>query len=197
MTEYRSVLERAGSNAPPPELPLERILLRRDRKHRNRRIAAGVVGIAVFVTAVWLTTGGPFDRAQTPAVPGGGVTGPSETGPTVVPRYPGRVGIVGLPPADAIPSAPSRGELVVGFMFGHTGGDPGRFGLHLYADGRLIWEKLGEDYAGGDPTPTGLIEQRLTPEGVELIRSEVLSLGMFDRDRNLVGGYVPFFGEID
>ncbi|HEX5951218.1 MAG TPA: hypothetical protein VFZ96_09455, partial [Actinomycetota bacterium] len=60
-----------------------------------------------------------------------------------------------------------------------------------------IWEKLGEDYAGGDPTPTGLIEQRLAPEGVELIRSEVLSLGLFDGDRHLVGGYVPNFGWIE
>jgi hypothetical protein len=49
MTEYRSILERAGLNAPPADLSLERILHRRDRKRRNRRITAGVVGIAVFV----------------------------------------------------------------------------------------------------------------------------------------------------
>ena len=191
------VLERLAPLFDAPEPSFERFVRRRDRKRRNQRIAAGVVGIAVFVAAIWITTGGPFDRARTPAVPGGGVTGPSVTGPTVIPGYPGRVGIVGLPPADAIPSAPSQGELVVGFGFGHTGGDPGRFGLHVYADGRLIWQKLGEGYADGDPTPTGLIEQRLTPEGVELIRSEVLSLGMFDRDRHLVGGYVPHFGQIE
>jgi len=180
-----------------PEPSFERFVHRRERKRRNQRITAAVVGIGVFVAAVWFATGGPFDRARTPAVPGGGVPRPSVTGPAGVPGYPGRVGIVGLPPAEAIPSAPSRGELVVGVMFGHTGGDPGRFGLHLYADGRLIWQKLGEGYAGGDPTPTGLIEQRLTPEGVELIRSEVLSLRMFDRDRHLVGGYVPYFGQIE
>jgi hypothetical protein len=33
---------------------------------------------------------------------------------------------------------------------------------------------------------TGLIEQRLTPEGVELVRAEVLSTGLFDHDRELV-----------
>ena len=47
MTEYRSVLERAGANFFAPELPLERILRRRDRKRRNQRIAAGAVGIGV------------------------------------------------------------------------------------------------------------------------------------------------------
>ena len=75
MTEYRSVLERAGSNAPPPDLQLERVLRRRDRKRRNQRIAAGVVGIAVFVAAAWIvTSAGSLDRSQAPAVPGGAAT---------------------------------------------------------------------------------------------------------------------------
>ena len=66
MSEYRAVLERAGLNAPTPDLDLERILRRRDRKRRNQRIAAGVVGIAVFVAAVLIvTTGLPFDQSQT------------------------------------------------------------------------------------------------------------------------------------
>jgi len=69
VTEYRSLLERAGSNAPPLDLQLERVLRRRDRKRRNQRISAGVVGIAVFVAAVWIvTTGGSFNRTQQPAV---------------------------------------------------------------------------------------------------------------------------------
>jgi hypothetical protein len=58
MTEYRSVLERAGSNAPQANLPLERILQRRDRKRRNHRVAAGVIGVAAFILPafglVWL-----------------------------------------------------------------------------------------------------------------------------------------------
>jgi hypothetical protein len=49
----------------------ERVLARRDRKRRNQRITAGVVGIAVFVAAVWAVTSvGAFDRTQTPAAPG-------------------------------------------------------------------------------------------------------------------------------
>jgi hypothetical protein len=68
VTEYRSLLERAGSNAPPLDLQLERVLRRRDRKRRNQRIGAGVVGIAVFVTAMWIVTSGlSFDRTQRPA----------------------------------------------------------------------------------------------------------------------------------
>ena len=79
MNEYRSILERAGSNFAPLDLELESILRRRDRKRRNQRIAAGVVGIAVFVAAVWIVTSvGSLDRSETPAVPG-----PSEAGPAV------------------------------------------------------------------------------------------------------------------
>ena len=55
MNEYRSVLERAGANFSAPELPLERILRRRDRRRRNQRIVAGAVGIGVaFTVAVGL-----------------------------------------------------------------------------------------------------------------------------------------------
>jgi hypothetical protein len=78
VNEYRSVLERAGSNFPPLDLEHESIVRRRDRKRRNQRIAAGLVGIAVFVTAVWVvTSGGAFDRS-TPTVPGS-KTGPAQT----------------------------------------------------------------------------------------------------------------------
>ena len=46
---------------------------------------------------------------------------------------------------------------------------------YLYADGRLIWIV---DYP---PSPDfSFVEQRLTPEGVERVRSEFLSTGLFD-----------------
>jgi hypothetical protein len=80
VNEYRSVLERAGSNFPPLDLEHESIVRGRDRKRRNQRIAAGVVGIAVFVAAIWIvTSGGAFGEA-TPAVPGS-QTGPPQTAP--------------------------------------------------------------------------------------------------------------------
>lgn len=189
-------LERIASRVPVPEPAYERLLRRRDRRHRNQRITAGAVGIAIFAVAVWIiATAGSLERTQTPSVTG--PTTPDVTGPTAPPDPP-PVGLVGLPPEGATLSTPSRGELVLGFMFGHSGGDPGRFSVLVYADGRLIWQRHGGgegDYA--IEYSTGLLEQRLTPEGVELVRAEVLSTGLFDRDRNL--GYVGdmYFGLIE
>ena len=53
-------------------------------------------------------------------------------------------GIVGLPAKGATPSTPTRGELVVRFMFGHSYGDPGRFSADIYADGRMIWHRIAD-----------------------------------------------------
>jgi Tol biopolymer transport system component len=68
----QELLDRAKRAARGIALPDDRfddLLRRRDRKRRNQRIAAGVVGIAVFVAAVWFVmTGGPFTRTQQPAV---------------------------------------------------------------------------------------------------------------------------------
>ena len=182
------VLERFAPLFEAPDPSFERFLHRRDRKRRNQRIAAGVVGIAFFVAAVWIvTTGGAFDRTRTPA----------STGPTVAPDVTGPVGLIGLPPEGATPSTPERGELVLIAVFGHSGGDPGRFHFNVYADGRLIWQRLGggtDEYAIG--YTTGFLEQRLTPEGVELLRSEALSIGLFEHDLRLVGAYVPYAGEV-
>jgi hypothetical protein len=194
MTDYRPVLEHDLARVGPAPFTFDDVARRRDRKRRNQRISAGVVGMAVFVAAVWIvTTGGPFDRARTP-VPGGG-----ETGPVVAPYGPGKVGLVGLAPEGATPSLPSRGELVLSATFMHAGegNDSGRFSFMVYADGRLIWHRLGG--GTGEYTidyTTGTVEQRLTPEGVELLLSEVLSTGLFDQDVHLVGGYIQHPGEV-
>jgi hypothetical protein len=83
MADIRTLLERGYADATPPPDGLERMLRRRDRKRRNQRIAAGVVGIALFVAAVWIVTSGlSFDRTQTPAATGRVETGSAETGPT-------------------------------------------------------------------------------------------------------------------
>jgi dipeptidyl aminopeptidase/acylaminoacyl peptidase len=69
MIDERQVFERVMRGFVPPDDSLERLVRRRDRKRRNQRIAAGVVGIAVFVAAVWaVTTGGSFNRTQQPAM---------------------------------------------------------------------------------------------------------------------------------
>jgi hypothetical protein len=166
------VLERFAPLFEAPERSFEAFLRRRDRKRRNQRISAGVVGIAVFVTTVWIaTTGGPFDRTQL------------GTGPTVPPS-PERVGVVGLPPEGATPSTPETGELVLSFSgrFTATGGSR----TWVYADGRMIWHGEGNLPEGSNETTTGLLERRLSPEGVELLRSELLSTGLFGHDLSLV-----------
>lgn len=180
MNDRFDVLERFIPLFETPEPSFEGFLRRRDRKRRNQRIAAGTVGITVFVAAIWIVTSGePVDRNLTPAV----------TGPTSVSNEPAPVGLVGLAPGGAIPSSPAKGDLVFTFVFAHSGGDPGRFGVNLYEDGRVIRQRLGDIPGGVDypDEPTGFVEQRLTPEGVELLRSEVLATGLVDRDLHLSG----------
>ena len=93
-------LERIARRIPILEPAYERMLRRRDRKRRNQRIAAGVVGIAVFVAAVWIVTSvGSLDRSETSVVPGGDVTGPAETGPTET--GPAETGPTGMPQGPA------------------------------------------------------------------------------------------------
>ena len=76
MIDEREIVRVAVERLAPPEPSYERLVRRRDRKRRNQRIAAGVVGIAVFVAAVWIVTSvGSLDRTETPAVPGQDRTG--------------------------------------------------------------------------------------------------------------------------
>jgi hypothetical protein len=131
MTEYRPVLERVRSSFPDPEMPFEGILRRRDKRQRRRRIAAGVVGIAVFVAAVWIVTSvSSLDRSEKSVVPAG--TGPAVTGPTV--PYP-QWGGFGLPPEGAVRSPQETGKLIAEFP--GIGCCPTGW-LVVYADGRVI-----------------------------------------------------------
>jgi hypothetical protein len=59
----------------------------------------------------------------------------------------------------------------------------GYFELAIYADGRVIWE-IGD----GDP---GYLQMRLTPEGVELLRSRAVSTGLFEQDQGLTFVHSP------
>ena len=58
----------------------------------------------------------------------------------------------------------------------------------VYADGRVIW--------GADESVGGYVEQRLTPEGLERLRSRALSTGLFERDLHAFGTDVVGFGHI-
>ena len=91
-------------------------------------------------------------------------------------------GFVGLPPEGATPSAPEAGKLVLRFVGRSTTDDHAMAQAWVYADGRLIWERPGYVSEGANDFTTGLLEQHLTVAGVEHLRAEVLSTGMFDRD---------------
>ena len=55
MSDLKALLERAEravSVVPLPPDGLDGLQRRRDRKRRNQRLSAGVVGIAVFVSAI-------------------------------------------------------------------------------------------------------------------------------------------------
>jgi hypothetical protein len=108
-------------------------------------------------------------------------------------------GIVGLAPAGATPSTPTNGELVVGFSFGHSWSDAGRLDVSVYADGRVIWQRLGNFSARLEElsAPTGLLERRLTPEGVKLVKAEVLATGLVEHDLLLASGQGLINGFLD
>lgn len=193
MIDEHELLRRAVDRLAPPEPAFDRLLRRRDRLRRNER-AAALAGIAVFAVTAWVVGNSEPRRTVQPAVPRPTMVQVPEPVPEAT--YPGPVGLTGLPSPGSTPSSPIRGRLVLSFGFAHTAGDPGNFRLNLYEDGRLIWNRLG-DPDTRDAQPTGWIEQRLTAAGVDLIRSEVLSTGLFDRDLHFSGGEGLFSGAVE
>ena len=173
---------------------------RQRRWSRGTKIGAAAVAAAIGVAVLASILGAlGGQKATTPAdeTPTSAQT-PVATGPTLAPDGADRVGLIGLPPVGATPSTPKRGELVLDFGFGHSMGDHGRFNVSVYADGRLIWQRIG-DYSRTDEyrNSTGFLERRLTPEGVELVRAEVVSTGLVDHDLHLQSGPGLYFGRID
>jgi hypothetical protein len=89
-------------------------------------------------------------------------------------------GFIGVPPVGATPSSPESGDLEIVYWFPSVTQHLGRSRAWVYADGRLIWLREGSDLPErANPLSTGFLEQRLTPEGVELLRSEIVSTGEF------------------
>ena len=77
MSEHTKLFEHAAARYEPPDLPIDGLLKRWNRKRRYQRIAAGLVGIAVFVAGVGIVTSGmPFDP-HTETVPGAAGNGPA------------------------------------------------------------------------------------------------------------------------
>jgi hypothetical protein len=55
MIDEREIVRRAAEAFTPPDPAFERLLRRRDRRHRNQRIRAGVLGLAVAIAVGWLS----------------------------------------------------------------------------------------------------------------------------------------------
>jgi hypothetical protein len=199
MSDLRTTLERGLGGATPPPDGLERMLRRRDRKRRNQRIAAGAVGIAVFVASILVAAGSALDRSQEGSSPAGVGNGPTATLPLESVGPPVRQGIVGLPNPGAAPSKPERGRLVL-----HLGGGAGFSwtDLWVYADGRAIWGDGPWAHQPADAPvegATGFVEQHITPAWVESLRTQVISTGLFEHDLallDLLGPGDPNFLEI-
>jgi hypothetical protein len=166
--------------------------LQQPRVARRRGLVAAVV-VAVLVTVMALWWEARQDpRALRPASTitqsalGSPTTGNFPAGPDGPETVP-TVGFIGLPPPGAVPSSPEYGVLVDEWpLFG--GSLPWRGGAQLYEDGRLIWFLF---HRGTTPPyvqqSTGYLEQRLSPEGVDLVRrSDGVS-----RDPWRLGAWLP------
>jgi hypothetical protein len=96
---------------------------------------------------------------------------------------------VGLPPEGAQPSTPETGDVIFSFTGRVRSIGLDAHWMQLYADGRLIWHRNldgitdeGRLAFGASELTTAVIEQRLTPEGVQLLRTAVIAGGL---DRGL------------
>ena len=96
----------------------------------------------------------------------------------------------GFPPDGVKASTPTTGRLLIGLSPTTTTGST----WNVYADGRVIWQKWT---SSGDATAvpdgarrldTGYVQQRLTPEGVQLLLSKILATGLFEQDLMLYLG---------
>jgi len=146
--------------APPGVADWDDVLNRSRRQHRRHRVLVALASAALVVVG----TASAF--AVRAIVDGGGVTA--------------------LPPEGSTPSTPKTGKLVLSYDGRpELSGFPGRFvpvnQVWVYADGRMIWRREGGP-AGVGGIRTGFLEQRLTAKGVDRVRSEIVSTGLFDRD---------------
>jgi hypothetical protein len=105
-------------------------------------------------------------------------------------------GFIGLPPVGATPSATESADLVLHWE-GFTATLPPQrqakdfVRVWVYADGRIIWDRRPHSPGpergipeGANELNSGYLEQRVTPGGLEAVRSAVA--GLFDRSRTLL-----------
>jgi hypothetical protein len=148
----------------------------RERIGHRWLVLAAAAAVILLLAGTALVTGTGDDDVRGSATPASSST-PIQTSPTTIPTtVPSNVVTPPITvPGDGstddpllpegAPSGPHTGELVASAAVFDSGA------YYLYADGRLI---------GWNVTQPGWFEQRLTPEGVERVRSEFLRTGLFD-----------------
>jgi hypothetical protein len=188
-TDLLELAERAVEHGVPlPGSGIEDLHRRRARRVRNRRVGAGLVGVAVAALVALAGTRALLVETE-----------PRHTStPTPSIQAIGQ-GFVGAPPEGMAPTAPVSGELLLRLSSG-WGDETFEYDLYLYADGRIIWDRhegpTGVE-AGAMKRYTGYLTQVLTPEGAEILRSEVLGTGVLQEDLHLRGtidGYEHLYG---
>ncbi len=194
----RKALRHHEAEVPVPDPSEARpVSVRARRRQVLNTVGAGLVALALALGA--MTGVGALLRAdpRRPAIE------PTPT-PTASPLVP-----VTFPPAGVDPSTPVTGEVVIRFSAEDVtevslpeADRWERIAINVYADGRVIWSRCGDvldtlgadadvqAYVGCVPSSipeasaalsTGWVQQRLTPEGVEFLRSELLATGLFER----------------
>ena len=132
-------------------------------------LAAAVFALVAFVGFNLVSPGGHVGGPSTSRSPSLVPTPTASPTPVPRPTLPPLEGIsfIGLPPIGSTASSPDVGRLVDSYPV-HGGGKPFQGMVRLYADGRMIWYMF---YGVGNSASTGFLEQRLTTQGVELVRT--------------------------
>jgi hypothetical protein len=165
------------------DAPDERRRSARPRPTNRRRIlvaAAVVAAVAILIASSQLLPGkdddhvrtnpvGPTDASTAPPAP----TAPSPPTVAAPPTSTGDGSTEAPLLPQGAPSTPHVGEVIVSAT---TGVQSQTFRSYLlFADGRFIWCcETATDHGGA------YVEQRLTPEGAERVRSTYLASGVFD-----------------
>lgn len=173
-------------------LPMTKTVHKADIDHRQaenlsswRPIVGESMSILAIASAVFLilVTAIGIGVLNGPAGPGGVAAAPTPLPETVKPSDTPETAtaVPGLPPEGVPLSNAAPVELVLRF-------EPSTPWMQswLYADGRLITFRHGSRPAGAGEEYVGLVEQRLTPDGVEFLTSAVLETGLFESDLALL-----------
>jgi len=200
--EFTEVLEewlQEGGSQEDPYRIMDRALARvgATRQARFRwlppafALADGTLRFAFGAMAVAVLTVAGLALASSGQWAGGPPSSSPEATSTPAPSVAVSTDILGLPPEGAPASDPTIGELVL--RFESTSSPSTTF--WVYADGRMIWSPFLSTPAAVGDAYTGLVEQHLTAQGVDFLRSQVAASGLFADDLLLLHeGNAPYLG---